>query len=103
MANWNYGHNHFPASVGVQCGRISAVEVAAGSYADVSVTFEEAFQAAPIVTVCFETDSGAGAFGGCVAAVYGTPTATGFTARLYNSDTTKRVPRAVWTAVGTPK
>lgn len=103
MANWNTGHNHFPADAGVQAGRIASQDIAAGGYTDVSVTFPQAFQAAPIVTVCFETDSGAGAFGGCVAAVYGAPTATGFTARLYNSDSSKRSPRVVWTAVGTPK
>ena len=53
--------------------------------------------------VCFETESTAGAFGKCVAAVTGTPTTTGFTMRLYNGDTSTRAPRAVWMAVGTPK
>lgn len=103
MANWNTGHNHFPKDVGVQCGRVTAADIAGGSYRDVSVTFPNAFQTAPVVTVCFETESTAGAFGKCVAAVTGTPTTTGFTMRLYNGDTSTRAPRAVWMAVGTPK
>ena len=51
MANWNTGHNHFPADVGVQCGRISSVTVPNGGYKDVGVTFPKAFYAAPIVVV----------------------------------------------------
>lgn len=103
MSNWNYGHMHFPASSGVQTGRVAAASVTNGSYLDVSVTFPQAFASAPIVVVCFETESGAGAFGKCVASVYDTPTTTGFTARIYNGDTTNRSPRLVWIAVGTPK
>lgn len=103
MANLNYGHQHFPASAGVQCGRVTAQTIAASSYVDVDVAFPEEFQSAPIVTVCFETESSAAAFGRCVAVVYGNPTTTGFTARLYNSDTSGRSPRLVWTAVGTPQ
>ena len=48
MANWNTGHNHFPADVGVQCGLIAATNVSSGSYADVSVTFPKAFQSVPV-------------------------------------------------------
>lgn len=103
MANWNTGHNHFPADVGVQCGREDAADIASGGYRDVSVQFTNEFKTAPVVTVCFETDSSAGAFGKCVAAVFGSPTTTGFTMRLYNGDSSTRKPRIVWMAVGTPK
>ena len=103
MANWNTGHNHFPADVGVQSGRIASTTVSANGYEDVSVTFPKAFYSAPIVVVGFETESGAGAFGKCVVAVTGTVTATGFTARLSNGDTSSRNPRVSWIAAGTPK
>ena len=103
MANWTTGHNHFPADVGVQSGRIAGTTVSHGGYKDVSVTFPKAFYAAPIVVVSFETESTAGSFGRCAVAVTGTVTATGFTARIYNGDTTDRVPRVSWIAVGTPK
>ena len=71
MANWNTGHNHFPADVGVQCGRIAGTTVSHGGYKDVSVTFPKAFYAAPIVVVSFETESTAGSFGRCAVAVTG--------------------------------
>jgi hypothetical protein len=87
----------------VQCGLIAATNVSSGSYADVSVTFPKAFYAAPIVVVSFETESTAGSFGRCAVAVTGAVTATGFTARIYNGDTTDRVPRVSWIAAGTPK
>lgn len=103
MANWNTGHNHFPADVGVQCGRTSSTTVSHGGYADVSVTFPKEFYAAPVVVVGFETESTAGAFGKCTVAVTGTVTTTGFTARIFNGDTTNRMPRVSWIAVGTPK
>nr|DAH56772.1 MAG TPA: H-type lectin domain [Caudoviricetes sp.] len=103
MANWNTGHNHFPADVGVQCGREASKSVSAGAYADYPVTFPRAFYAAPIVVVGLETESAAGAFGKCVVAVTGTVTETGFTARVYNGDTSPRSPRVNWIAVGTPK
>lgn len=103
MANWNTGHNHFPADVGVQCGRIAGTTVSHGGYKDVSVTFSKAFYAAPIVVVSFETESTAGSFGRCAVAVTGAVTATGFTARIYNGDTADRVPRVSWIAAGTPK
>ena len=103
MANWNTGHNHFPGDVGVQCGEIAATVAPNGSYVDVKVTFPKAFHAAPIVVVGFATESGYGVFGKCVAAVTGTVTATGFTVRIYNGDTTDRKPRVNWIAAGTPK
>lgn len=103
MANWNTGHNHFPADVGVQCGRIAATTVSKDGYEDVSVTFPKAFYAAPIVVVGFGTESTAGSFGRCSVAVTGTVTATGFTVRIYNGDTHDRTPRVNWIAAGTPK
>lgn len=103
MANWNTGHNHFPADVGVQCGRISSVTVPNGGYEDVGVTFPKEFYAAPIVVVSFETESTAGSFGKCSVAVTSTVTTTGFTARIFNGDSTNRTPRVSWIAVGTPK
>ena len=103
MANWNTGHNHFPSDVGVQCGRTAATTVSNGGYADVSVTFPKAFYAAPVVVVGFETESTAGSFGRCSVAVTGTVTTTGFTARIFNGDSTNRTPRVSWIAAGTPK
>lgn len=69
MANWNTGHNHFPADVWVQCGREASKTVSAGKYADYPVTFPKAFYSAPIVVVGLETEFGAGAFGKCVMAM----------------------------------
>ena len=103
MANWNTGHNHFPGDVGVQCGRIAGTSVDSSKYVDVPITFPRAFHSAPIVVVGFETESTAGSFGRCSVAVTGTVTATGFTVRIYNGDTTDRVPRVSWIAAGTPK
>ena len=103
MANWNTGHNHFPADVGVQCGRIAGTSVDSGKYVDVPITFPRAFHSAPIVVVGFETESSAGSFGRCTAAVTGTVTASGFTVRIFNGDTTTRVPRVSWIAAGTPQ
>ena len=103
MANWNTGHNHFPADVGVQCGLIAATNVSSGSYADVSVTFPKAFQSVPVVVVGFKSESTAGTFGRCCVSVKGLPTTTGFTARIFNGDSSGRMPAVTWIAAGTPK
>ena len=103
MANWNTGHNHFPADVGVQCGRIAGTSVDSSKYVDVPITFPRTFHSAPIVAVGFETESTAGSFGRCSVAGTGTVTAAGFTVRIFNGDTTARVPRVSWIAVGTPQ
>ena len=88
----------------VQAGFTSGgTSVAAGGYEDVAITFDQAFSVAPVVVVGLLTSSTAGAFGRCcVSVVPGSTTETGFTARIFNGDSSSRSPSLTWIAVGTP-
>lgn len=82
----------------VQCGETdSGTNVASGSYADVSFTFSTEFPSKPEIVVGFYSTSGAGTFGRCGIAVSAEST-TGFTARIFNGDTSSRSPSIRWIA-----
>ena len=74
MANWNTGHNHFPADVGVQCGMKAQQSVAKGSNLDTAITFPKAFHDVPNVVVCPYL----GNFSNCAVGVIATSTTLSF-------------------------
>lgn len=88
-------------NLGIQTGYASGFDTSGGSYKDVSVTFTRPFKTKPIVTVGFETGSGAASFGHCCCAVLNdSRTLNGFTIRFYNGDTVLRSPSVTWIAIG---
>ena len=98
--NYAYGHSHFLEDCGVQQGHVGALgNTAAGAYKDASVTFPKPYASAPVVVVGFETASTAGTFGRCSVAVV-SATATGFTLRFFNGDSSNRNPGFTWIAAG---
>lgn len=98
MANWNNGHSHFPADVGVQRGMKEQQSVAAGSSLDTAITFSKAFYTAPNVVVCPYL----GSFSNCEAGVIAI-SATGFTCRIFNHGSSAVNVGFQWIAAGTPK
>ena len=88
----------------VRAGTIGQLgSTAGGATNDGSVTFDKAFKAGtvPIVVICFNTASTAGAFGRCAVSVMET-TNTGFTFRFFNGDTSNRNPGFSYIAFGIP-
>lgn len=98
MANWNTGHNHFPADVGVQCGEKAQQSVAANNHLDTEITFPKEFNNTPNVVVCPYL----GNFSNCSVGVIATST-TGFTCRIFNPGSSTVNVGFQWIAVGTPK
>lgn len=98
MANWNTGHNHFPADVGVQRGEKAQQSVAANSHLDTAITFPKEFNNTPNVVVCPYL----GNFSNCAVGVIATST-TGFTCRIFNPGGSTVNVGFQWIAVGTPK
>lgn len=82
----------------VEAGTITGSSVPANSYKDYNVTFNKSFSSAPIVTASFQSTSTAGAFGNCTLGIVST-TATGFTVRVFNGDSSGRAPNINWIAV----
>lgn len=79
----------------------STVDTAAGSYQDVAIVFNKTFASPPIVVVGFDTTGSQANFGLCCVAVKnGSITTAGFTARVFNADSTVRKPRVSWIAIG---
>lgn len=88
-------------AVAAQSGTIapSSTGVAAGDASDLrSVTFPTPYDSAPNVVVGFGTTTSAGGFGRCSVAV-NSVSATGFTYRIFNGDTTARNPGICWIAL----
>ena len=85
----------------IQMGVLEGATVNNDSYLDRTVTFPRAFSSTPFVMCCFETDSTAGKFGRCTVAVRfkGTNNEKQVQLRVYNGDTTSRVPRIRWLAI----
>lgn len=81
-----------------ESGTITGSSVSANSYKDYNVTFSKSFSSAPIVTASFQSTSTAGAFGNCTLGIVST-TATGFTVRVFNGDSSGRAPNINWIAV----
>jgi len=89
--------NNLPAMM--ECGAITNVSnVASHSYADYQVTFSKAFSSAPIVVVgMMSSSTGYGV--GSVSVSAHSITATGFTARIFNNDSSARSPYIHWIAM----
>lgn len=81
-----------------ESGTIAGSSVPANGYKDYNVTFNKSFSSAPIVTASFQSTSTAGAFGNCTLGIVST-TATGFTVRVFNGDSSGRAPNINWIAV----
>lgn len=82
----------------MECGQITVSNVASHSYADYQVTFSKAFSSAPIVVVGMMTAS-TGYGTGSVSVSAHTITKNGFTARVFNNDSTARSPYIHWIAM----
>lgn len=80
-------------------GTLSPASVAAGTYADTQVTFNQAFKSLPVVVACFISASTAASFGNCTLSVLGRST-SGFTVRIFNNDSSAREPDIAWIAIG---
>lgn len=78
-------------------GAFSAGNVAANSYKDITVTYDRAFSAIPSVVVCLNSNSTSPNMGYVTAAVLSRST-TGFTARIFNADSSTRSPYVDWIA-----
>ena len=88
-------------AVAAQSGTVapSSTGVAAGSASDLrSVTFPTTYDSVPNVVVGFSSTTSAGGFGRCSVAV-NSISATGFTYRIFNGDTTARNPGIYWIAL----
>lgn len=87
-------------AVAAQSGTVQpSTGVPAGSASDLrSVTFPTPYDSAPNVVVGFISTTSAGGFGRCSVAVNDI-SATGFTYRIFNGDTTARNPGICWIAL----
>lgn len=83
--------------VDIQSGSETGVTVSSGTYADITVTFERAFDSVPHVNASFVSTSTAGTFGRCGLSVHSV-TATGFKIRMFNGDASGRSPNYEWIA-----
>lgn len=89
--------NNLPAMT--ECGAITNVSnVASHDYADYQVTFSKAFSSAPIVVVGMMSSS-TGYGTGSVSVSAHSITTHGFTARIFNNDTSARSPYIHWIAM----
>ena len=83
--------------VKIQHGFIDFATIPSHSTVDVEVTFEEAFPAAPNVVACLNSSGGYGV--GSLSVGVFSITTTGFTARVFNNDTSGRGPDVEWIAI----
>ena len=82
----------------MECGQITVSNVASHSYADYQVTFTKTFSSAPIVVVGMMSSS-TGHGSGSVSVSAHSITTSGFTARIFNNDTSARSPYIHWIAM----
>lgn len=83
--------------VKIQHGFIDFATIPSHSTVDVAVTFAEPFPAAPNVVACLNSSGGYGV--GSLSVGVFSITATGFTARVFNNDTSGRGPDVEWIAI----
>ncbi len=84
----------------IRYGTTEQQSVASSSYHDFVVTFSPAMSDVPVVSVSLVTNSTAGNFGRLTAAVVlNSVTASGFTCRVHNGDTSSRAPAVSWIAI----
>jgi hypothetical protein len=89
-----------PAALVVDSGTHEAVTIPANGYVDSeSISFASVFTSAPVVVACFNSTSTDGAIGSLEIATINV-TASGFTARLFNSGSLGRSPGFRWIAIG---
>lgn len=82
-----------------QCGQTESIDVEPQTYVDVPITFGKAFAKDPVVVVGFGSSAISAGFGSCsCSARPATVTTTGFTARIFNDDSSLRSPTLYWIA-----
>lgn len=81
-----------------ECGEITTSNVASHDYADYQVTFNKTFSSAPVVVVGMMSASTAYGVGSVSVSAHSI-TATGFTARIFNDNTSARSPYIHWIAM----
>lgn len=79
----------------IQGGTSACPSISANSYADVTVTFDQAFSSVPLVICCLGSTSTAGAIGSLSVAVYST-TVSSVTFRVFNAGASSRQPSIRW-------
>lgn len=84
-------------TVKIQHGFIDFATIPSHSTVDVEVTFDEPFPAAPNVVACLNSSGGYGV--GSLSVGVFSITTTGFTARVFNNDTSGRGPDVEWIAI----
>lgn len=84
-------------TVKIQHGFIDFATIPSHSTADVAVTFDEPFPSAPNVVACLNSSGGYGV--GSLSVGVFSITTTGFTARVFNNDTSGRGPDVEWIAI----
>lgn len=84
----------------IQGGVVPAVQVSAGSYTDVSVTFPREYDTVPSVICGIYSSSTAGAIGSFTISAINITT-TGFTARYFNNSSSERTPAGRYIAIPT--
>lgn len=101
-SGWYSGSENWVKSLdenSVQYGTITSGSISANSYRDVTVTFPKAFTKAPYVSLQIISASTSADLGSFTAAIMSSPTATGFTARIFNDTSSSRSPAVLWMAV----
>lgn len=82
-----------------QSGTVAISRVDSGGYYDAEITFPNAFDSVPHVHAMLYSGSTAGGCGNLSIAIKSSSiTATGFTARVYNNDSSYRAPSVYWIA-----
>lgn len=82
----------------LQCGTIAVSNISPGNYADYPVTFDVPFATTPVVVAGFYSKSTGAGSGSLMVGVH-TKSTTGFTARIFNNDSSTRSPDVEWIAM----
>lgn len=86
----------------IRSGTTAQQSIASNTYYDFVITFSPAMNEVPTVSVSLVTNSTAGNFGRLTAAVVlNSVTASGFTCRVHNGDSSSRTPAVTWIAIAT--
>ena len=83
----------------IECGMVAATPVAAGGYTDFTVTFPSGFSSSDSSIPWIQLTCTAGSAVAPVVPIVRTVTRTGFTGRIFNTDTTQRSPAVFWLAI----
>lgn len=89
------------SAVRFESGTTGQLSTNANAYSSYTVTFGTPFKTAPHVQLTIKSSFGAVSNAhAVVACLYGNPTTTGFTLRLYNNGSSSLSPEVYWLAVG---